>query len=62
MSDDESQEEGDADEQDEEEDEEEFREVDPMQVIEDRLMLLEAWLHEDPYQDDVNNKRDECLL
>lgn len=32
-----------------------------MQVIEERLMLLEAWLHEDPYQEDVNHKRDEYL-
>jgi len=41
--------------------EEEYREVDPMQVIEDRLMLLEAWLHEDPQQEDVDQKREEYL-
>jgi hypothetical protein len=44
-----------------EEEEEEYREVDPMQVIEDRLLLLEAWLHDDPYQEEVNQKREEYL-
>eukprot|EP00934_Nitzschia_sp_Nitz4_P001937 Nitzschia sp. Nitz4//scaffold460_size6035//3536//5125//NITZ4_009192-RA/size6035-processed-gene-0.0-mRNA-1//1//CDS//3329552486//1937//frame0 len=38
-----------------------FREVDPMEVIEDRLMLLEAWLQEDPFQEEVTLKREEYL-
>lgn len=42
-----------------EEDEEEYREVDPMAVIEERLMLLESWLQDDPYNEDVSAKLEE---
>lgn len=41
------------------EEEEELREVDPMEVVEERLMLLEAWQQEDPYNEEVEYKREE---
>lgn len=46
---------------DSEEDDEELREVDPMEVVEERLMLLEAWQQEDPYNEDVEYKREEYM-
>jgi hypothetical protein len=47
--------------QDEEEDEVEYREVDPMAVIEERIILIESWVEEDPHNDQIDAKHEEYI-